>query len=406
MGSSHSVSQFFCRTAWLGHDADHVLHSFKHYDHEQEDHDRRVREAEERAQQEAEEARKWQEESRRQAEEARRQQEEAQRREEEARWREEEARQRAEETKRREEEAWRREQEAIRAAEQMRQALEETRRREEELRQREEEARRREDLARQLAEENKRIEQEAQKREAEAQAREAESKRQEEEARKAAVKAQEEEEQAKKNLAQTNHWLSIGIQPEVWPTEEEFDVAQARIEYNPKKIHLAICGSSGAGKSSLINAFRGFANHDEGAAPAGVVETTTTINRYPDARAEFPHSHFVWFDVPGAGTLNIPGWQYFNKQGLFIFDVIVLVYDTVSLNTDNCQCAELTNTYSDSLKSTWPLSRTVNDTESLCISYVPRLIRTSGISWRTFNPTRTRRMRTKNFTNNKLDRCS
>ena len=119
----------------------------------------------------------------------------------------------------------------------------------------------------------------------------------------------------------------------VWPTEEEFNFAQASIEYNSNKVHLPICGRSGSGKSSLINAFRGFANHDPGSAPAGIVETTTVIDRYPDARAEFPHSHFVWFDVPGAGTLDIPGWQYFNSQGLFIFDVIVLVYDTVRLDT-------------------------------------------------------------------------
>jgi ATPase subunit of ABC transporter with duplicated ATPase domains len=184
----------------------------------------------------------------------------------------------------REEEARRREEEANRAAEQMRKVLEETRRREEESRRREEEAR-------QLAEDNKRVEQEARQREAEAQAREAESKRQEEEARKAAIKAQEEEERAKKNLEQTNVLLSIGV----WPSEEEFNLAQARIEYNSQKVHLAICGSSGAGKSSLINAFRGSANRDPGAAPAGVVETTVAIDRYPDARAEFPYSHFVWF---------------------------------------------------------------------------------------------------------------
>ena len=334
MGSSHSVSHVALLSMTLI-----SLHSFKHHNHEQEEHDRRVREAEERAWQEAEEARRCEEESSRQVEEGRRQQEEAQQREEEARRREDEARQRAEETKRQEDEARRREEEVNRAAKRMRQALEETRRRDEELRQREEEARRREDLARQLAEENKRVEQEAQQREAEALAREAESKRQEEEARKAAIKAQEEEERAKKNLEQTNVCLSIGIQPVVWPTEEEFNLAQARIEYNSKNVHLAICGNSGSGKSSLINAFCGFANHDARAAPAGVVETTIAINRYPDARAEFPHSHFVWFDVPGAGTLSIPGWQYFNKQGLFIFDVIILVYDTVSLDTRCLSCA-------------------------------------------------------------------
>ena len=328
MGSSHSVSP--SQVAWI---TTVLTSSFKHHDHEQEEHNRRVREAEERARCEAEEAMRREQESTRQAEEARRQQEEFQRREEEARRREEEARQRAEEMKRREDEARHREEEANRAANEARHALEEIRRRDEELRQREEEIKRREELARQQAEENKRVAQEAQKREAEAKAREVESKRQEEEARKAACKAQEEEERVRNTLAQTKVWLSIGIQPEVWPTEEEFNLAQARIEYNPEKLHVAICGGSGAGKSSLINAFRGLANHDARAAPTGAVETTMTITRYPDARSESPHSHFVWFDAPGAGTLNIPGWQYFNKQGLFIFDVIVLVYDTVSLDT-------------------------------------------------------------------------
>jgi hypothetical protein len=253
----------------------------------------------------AEEARRCEEESRRQAEEARRQQEEAQRREE-ARRPEDEARQRAEEMKWREDEARRREEEANRAAEQIRQVLEETRRREGELRQREEEDRRREE-DRQLAEEIKRVEQEAHELEAEPQTCEAKSNRQEEEVKKAEIKAQEKEERAK------------------WPSEEEINSAQARIEYNSQKLHIAICGSSDAGKSSLINAFRGFANHEPGAAPAR--KTTLAIDRYPDARVEFPYSHFVWFDIPGAGTLDIPDWQYFNKQGLLIFDVIVLVYD-------------------------------------------------------------------------------
>jgi len=52
------------------------------------------------------------------------------------------------------------------------------------------------------------------------------------------------------------------------------------------------------------------------------------ITRYPDPRKELPYKRLVWFDCPGAGTLEIPGWQYFNQQGLFIFDIIVLVYDS------------------------------------------------------------------------------
>jgi hypothetical protein len=70
-------------------------------------------------------------------------------------------------------------------------------------------------------------------------------------------------------------------------------------------------------------------NNSRQAAPTGVVETTKVITRYPEPRQELPYNRFVWFDCPGAGTLEIPGWQYFNQQGLFVFDIIVLVYDSV-----------------------------------------------------------------------------
>ncbi|KAF8806006.1 P-loop containing nucleoside triphosphate hydrolase protein [Phlegmacium glaucopus] len=135
------------------------------------------------------------------------------------------------------------------------------------------------------------------------------------------------EELAQTSLERANFYLSNGIQPEVWPTEEEFQSAKTRIQYDPEKLHFAVCGSSGSGKSSLINAFRGLKNFDAGATSTGVNETTISITRYPDPHDELPRSRFIWFDVPGAGTLSVPGWQYFNEQGLFIFDIIILVYD-------------------------------------------------------------------------------
>jgi len=147
-------------------------------------------------------------------------------------------------------------------------------------------------------------------------------------ARKAADEARERAEEAQKDLQQANFYLEKGIQPEVWPTKEEFQLAKSRVQYDPEKLHFAVCGSSGSGKSSLVNAFCGLKNNNPQAAPTGVVETTMAITRYPDPRNELPYKRFVWFDCPGAGTLEIPGWQYFNQQGLFIFDIIVLVYDS------------------------------------------------------------------------------
>jgi energy-coupling factor transporter ATP-binding protein EcfA2 len=114
------------------------------------------------------------------------------------------------------------------------------------------------------------------------------------------------------------------------------EAAKERIQYHAERLHFAICGASGSGKSSLINAFRGLWTDDPDAAAVGNNETTLGVTRYPDPRQELPYPRFVWCDVPGAGTFNIPAWQYFNQQGLFIFDFIILVYDNVRDRCDLC----------------------------------------------------------------------
>ena len=59
--------------------------------------------------------------------------------------------------------------------------------------------------------------------------------------------------QVQKYVHQTKFYLDKGpIQPEVWPTEEEFQLAKNRIQYDREKLHFAVCGGSGTGKSSLI----------------------------------------------------------------------------------------------------------------------------------------------------------
>ena len=250
-----------------------------------------------------------------------------QRREEIVQMREEAAIQREQEALQREADALGREREANLGAEQARIAAREVNQRVQESRDREEEAKRREEEFRQLTEEIEQVTLDAQKREEEANAREEEAKRREEEAIIAASNAQAQEQQARNALERA----SKGIQPEVWPTEEEFRSAKTRIQYDPEKLHFAVCGISGSGKSSLINAFRGLTNSAPGAAPTGITETTMSVTRYPDPHDELPRSRFIWFDVPGAGTLNVPSWQYFNEQGLFVFDIVILVYDTVSV---------------------------------------------------------------------------
>ena len=250
--------------------------------------------------------------------------EELQHREEMAKMREREAILREQEALRREADALRREREANMDAEQARITAREVKLQVHASREREEEAKRRAEEAKQLTEEIKRT---TLNREDVTKAREKEAKRREEEAQTEASKAIEQEQQARNDLERALK----GIQPEVWPTEEEFRSAKTRIQYDPEKLHFAVCGNSGSGKSSLINAFRGLTNFDPGAAPTDIIETTMSVTRYPDPHDELPHSRFIWFDVPGAGTLNVPSWQYFNEQGLFVFDIVILVYDTVSI---------------------------------------------------------------------------
>lgn len=185
-------------------------------------------------------------------------------------------------------------------------------------------------------EENKRIQkenrqiQEAMRAEQEKQRVEQEKQRVEQEKQKMNELAKKIEENANKRIekeiwlrkeAERNH--AQGIPPVEYPTGEEIKAARERLNYQDGDLHLAITGVSGSGKSSLINAFRGLREKNKGAAKTGTSETTGQIGRYCD-----PVQNWIfWYDVPGAGTLKVPDWQYFNDQGLYIFDIIIIAVD-------------------------------------------------------------------------------
>ena len=251
--------------------------------------------------------------------------EDSAKREAEAKEREEEALQREKEAIEREEDTLRREEVAKHAAEQARLQLEQVKQKCEELEKREKEAKKKEEEAKRLADEFKQAMLCAQRRELEANAKVLETQKRESE-------SQKREEKIRKDLQQAKvYLLEKGLSS--WPTEEEFLLAKKRIQYDPEKLHFAVCGSPGSGKSSLINAFRGLKNNSRQAAPTGVIETTMDFIRYPASDPRKEYNRLVWFDCqcPG-GTLEIPGWQYFNQKGFFIFDLIVLVYDSVIIS--------------------------------------------------------------------------
>ena len=156
-------------------------------------------------------------------------------------------------------------------------------------------------------------------------------------AEEAARKVAEEARKAKEEQEKVERQLREGIQPVVMPTSNEIRAAKENIGYKDGIFHFAIAGVAGSGKSSLINALCGMGNQDPNAAPTGVVETTLEIGRYSDPNHA---DEFAWYDVPGSGTLKIPDWQYFNSQGLYIFDCVLVLFNNRFTSTDQ---AILTN---------------------------------------------------------------
>ena len=152
-----------------------------------------------------------------------------------------------------------------------------------------------------------------------------------EEARKTVDNAEKtiNEERAARERLEEN--LRMGLAPVELPTKRQISDAKHSYQYAEGIFHFAVAGIAGSGKSSLINAFCGYPNNHPNAAKTGIVETTSQVTRYPDPNPKFP---FAWYDVPGAGTLNVPDWQYFNDQGLYVFDCIIVLFDTRFTSTD------------------------------------------------------------------------
>ncbi|EED80791.1 predicted protein [Postia placenta Mad-698-R] len=127
--------------------------------------------------------------------------------------------------------------------------------------------------------------------------------------------------------------LKGDIKPVITPTLEELEATKKRLGYKTGYFHFAVAGTSGSGKSSLINAFRGLRNgsNDPSVGKTGVTETTSTITRYRDPNEAIP---FAWYDIPGEGTLSVPDAEYFNVHGLYIFDCIIVLMDIRFTATD------------------------------------------------------------------------
>ncbi|KAJ3802029.1 P-loop containing nucleoside triphosphate hydrolase protein [Lentinula aff. detonsa] len=121
-----------------------------------------------------------------------------------------------------------------------------------------------------------------------------------------------------------------GVQPATSPSESQMDSLRKSRGFREGAFHVGVAGLTGTGKSSLINALMGVVTGTPEAVPTGN-QYTKTVGRYIDARRNYPH---IWYDVPGAGTLTAPSWNYFHDQGLFVFDAIMVVWDNRFTDVD------------------------------------------------------------------------
>ncbi|KAG1136604.1 hypothetical protein G6F37_008821 [Rhizopus arrhizus] len=94
--------------------------------------------------------------------------------------------------------------------------------------------------------------------------------------------------------------------------------------------NIAIVGSSGTGKSSLVNALLGYKHDHPKRAVVGEVETTIEPKAY---RHPILSTIALW-DMPGIGTLRHPSKYFFKNYCLGAFDALLIVFDDRLMATD------------------------------------------------------------------------
>ncbi|OQV14472.1 putative Interferon-inducible GTPase 1 [Hypsibius exemplaris] len=109
------------------------------------------------------------------------------------------------------------------------------------------------------------------------------------------------------------------------PGEHQEDVRKSiQAEFGIDCVHnynFGVSGSTGAVKSTFINALMGLKVNSDSAAKVGIGESTTKIRAYRDPRSP----HIVYWDTPGCGTKSFPAAEYFEEQKLFAFDCIIII---------------------------------------------------------------------------------
>ncbi len=95
-------------------------------------------------------------------------------------------------------------------------------------------------------------------------------------------------------------------------------------EWKDIPLNVAVTGSSGVGKSTLINTLRDLGPSDPGAAAVDVTETTIE----PTAYCHPDNANLKLWDLPGMGTPRFPQQTYLHDIGYERFDFYLILSST------------------------------------------------------------------------------
>jgi len=114
-------------------------------------------------------------------------------------------------------------------------------------------------------------------------------------------------------------------------------IRQSLDGWQDMNIKIGVIGSSGSGKSSLINALRDLNADQGGAAKVGSNETTIKPTEYPHPKNE----QLVVVDLPGVGTPKFPRDSYLDAIEVDKYDFFLLVAQKRFYENDGWLAKEL-----------------------------------------------------------------